>query len=453
MDHFDPDGFLSVHESGKQVVSIHMNPGKVLLPKNGWPSQIIEPPFEISKRVPWSPDSYYLPDRPSFTLDPFFHAGLYYVQEASGMFLAHVLSKITDPVKNQRILDLCAAPGGKSTMIQSLISPSSLLVSNEVIKTRIPVLYQNITKWGYANNVVSNNDPVHFKKLSGFFDVILIDAPCSGSGLFRKDPEASKEWNTGLVNLCQLRQQRIIADVWDSLKEDGFMIYCTCSYSKEENEDMVDSILKLFPSISVPLFPNKDWHIVETISENQGGIGYRFYPDKVSGEGFYLSVVQKKQPAPIVRQQKSNHGVGKPPKSLGHQLNKWIEDDALFYITIGDAIHAFPRALSDELEILKNALYLKKAGIRMGKPGEKEWIPDHELALANFLKQDVKTFDISKSDALRFLSGLPFEPDIKEKGWGVVSYQKQRLGWIKLLEKRVNNYYPKSWRIRRQDIF
>jgi 16S rRNA C967 or C1407 C5-methylase (RsmB/RsmF family)/NOL1/NOP2/fmu family ribosome biogenesis protein len=453
MDHFDTDKFLSVHESGNQIVSVHMNPGKFILPENGWPPEIKDPPFKINNKVPWSSDSYYLSDRPSFTLDPFFHAGLYYVQEASGLFLAYAVKQIADLTKNLKVLDLCAAPGGKSTLIQSLISPGSLLVSNEVIKSRVPVLSQNMTKWGYANGIVSNNDPAHFRKIPGFFDVILIDAPCSGSGLFRKNPEASREWNPQLVNLCQLRQQRIVADAWHSLKDEGILIYSTCSYSKEENEDILDSIFQQYACESVPLFPDPNWNIVETISEKHEAHGYRFYPYKVSGEGFFLSVIQKKQVVPSSGSVKTKRSSGKIAKSIEQQLNKWINDPSLSYHSIGESIHAIPENLVNDLEALQGNLYLKKAGIRVGKSGEKEWIPDHELALANFLRHDSECIDISKTDALQFLRGLAFDTEIEGRGWRIVSYQKQRLGWIKLLEKRINNYYPKSWRIRQQEIF
>jgi 16S rRNA C967 or C1407 C5-methylase (RsmB/RsmF family)/NOL1/NOP2/fmu family ribosome biogenesis protein len=453
MDHFDTAKFLSVHESGNQVVSVHINPGKSILPESGWPPEIKDPPFKIIDKVPWSTDSYYLSDRPSFTMDPFFHAGLYYVQEASGLFLAFALKQIADLTKNLKVLDLCAAPGGKSTLIQSLISPGSLLVSNEVIKSRVPVLSQNMTKWGYANGIVSNNDPAHFRKIPGFFDLILIDAPCSGSGLFRKNPEACREWNPELVNLCQLRQQRIVADAWHSLKEEGILIYSTCSYSKEENEDILDSIFQQYACESVPLFPDPNWNIVETISEKHEALGYRFYPYKVSGEGFFLSVIQKKQAVPSSGSVKTKRSSGKIAKSVEQQLNKWINDQSLSYLSIGDSIHAIPENLVNDLEALQGNLYLKKAGIRVGKSGEKEWIPDHELALANFLRHDSESIDISKTDALHFLRGQTFDTEIEGRGWRIVSYQKQRLGWIKLLEKRINNYYPKSWRIRQQEIF
>lgn len=455
LDHFDPVAFEAVHASGEQVVSVHMNPEKPILQEGRWPADLTEPPFQISGRLAWAPDAWYLSARPSFTLDPFFHAGNYYVQEASGMFLAFALKQAVDLSKKIKVLDLCAAPGGKSTLIQSLISPESLLVSNEVIKTRVPVLYQNMAKWGRANGMISNNDPSHFKQLPGFFDLVLIDAPCSGSGLFRKDPEAASGWSSDGVRLCSQRQQRILADAWDCLKEDGVLVYSTCSYSKEENEDILDSIFQQYDCISTPLSPDPEWHIVETVSEKAGAFGYRFYPDKVAGEGFFISVIRKKQAVSQVHSKYSNARSGKQnrspariPKSVELQIRSRIIEDTLQMIPVGDSIHALPADLVHDFEILKNTLYLKKAGIRIGKAGENDWIPDPELALANILKGDQGSMDLSKSDALRYLRGETFETRISEKGWQIVSYRNQSLGWVKLLDKRMNNYNPKSWRIR-----
>jgi 16S rRNA C967 or C1407 C5-methylase (RsmB/RsmF family)/NOL1/NOP2/fmu family ribosome biogenesis protein len=455
LDHFNPVAFQAVHESGDQVVSVHMNTQKPLLEDGRWPEDYFEPPFEISGEVPWAPDACYLSSRPSFTLDPFFHAGAYYVQEASGMFLAFALKQAVDLSQKLKVLDLCAAPGGKSTLIQSLISEESLLVSNELIKTRVPVLYQNMSKWGRANGIISSNDPAHFKQVPGFFDLILVDAPCSGSGLFRKDPETATTWTPEGVRLCSLRQQRILADVWDSLKEDGFLIYSTCSYSKEENEDILDSFFQRYPCISVPLSPDPDWNIVETISEQAGAFGYRFYPDRVLGEGFFLAVIQKKQTTGASRTNnhysrtnKMNRNPVRIPKSLEKQITVWINEGSFSFIPVGDSIHALPPGLVNDFEILKNKFYLKKAGIRLGKGGENDWIPDHELALANILKDEIASMELSKPKAICFLRGEPFQADIMEKGWRIVSFRGQRMGWVKLLEKRMNNYYPKSWRIR-----
>jgi len=432
-----------------------MNPGKPLLANGQWKENITQPPFDISGKVPWAPDAWYLRNRPSFTLDPLFHAGTYYVQEASGMFLAHALKQVADDSEKIRVLDLCAAPGGKSTLIQSLISPESMLLSNEVIKSRVPVLYQNMTKWGCANGIISNNDPNDFMKLPGFFDILLIDAPCSGSGLFRKDPEASKVWSPELVKLCSQRQKRILADAWICLKENGFLIYSTCSYSKEENEDLLDQLFHDYACESVCLSPDPSWNIVETRSDQAGAIGYRFYPDKLAGEGFFLSVIRKKQSRDSAaddhdaRSKKKIKRIPVPDSGFAvQQLNSWIKEGALQYVHVGETLHGLPSGLLNDFEILKSRLYLKKAGIRLGRAGEHEWVPDHELALANVLKPELPLLDVGKQDALRFLRGEPIEFEVQERGWRVVSYQNQRIGWVKLLEKRMNNYYPKSWRIR-----
>jgi 16S rRNA C967 or C1407 C5-methylase (RsmB/RsmF family)/NOL1/NOP2/fmu family ribosome biogenesis protein len=462
LDHFDRAEFLRIHESGEQLVSIHLNSDKRILQNGKWPENFIEPVFEISGSVPWAPDAYYLSSRPSFTLDPLFHAGAYYVQEASGMFVAFALKQITSPGQKLRVLDLCAAPGGKSTLIQSLISQESILVSNEVIKTRVPVLTQNMTKWGKANGIVSNNDPAHFKQIPDFFDIMLIDAPCSGSGLYRKDPGAAASWSRDLVKLCSQRQQRILSDAWACLKEEGFLVYSTCSYSKEENEDILDHLFNQYPCQSVALTPDPAWNIVKTYSDRAGASGYRFYPDKVSGEGFFLAVIQKKQmdgsakavkyaehyPVNRGRTNKSNNNPDRIARSTERQIKEWINEGIFEFISVGDSIHALTPGLANDFGLLGDNLYLKKAGVRIGKAVGQDWIPDHELALANNLKKDLPNIDLSKSDALHFLRGEPFETDVSMKGWITVGFAGQRLGWIKLLERRMNNYYPKSWRIR-----
>ena len=462
MDHFDPDAFQRSHDAGEQLVSVHLNVEKPIFQDGKWSIEKTEAPFELAGKVPWAADAYYLRNRPSFTMDPFFHAGAYYVQEASGMFVSFALKHIADPGRKLKVLDLCAAPGGKSTLMQSLISPQSLLLSNEVIKTRVPVLNQNMTKWGRANGIISNNDPSHFKRISGYFDIMLIDAPCSGSGLYRKDPAAATSWSRELVNLCNQRQQRILSDVWDSLKEDGFLIYSTCSYSKEENEDILDFLFNQYSCITIDLHPDPRWNIVETRSDLAGALGYRFYPDKLSGEGFFLSVLQKKQsagsensnPNSIVNASgygRSNNQVKTPgtiSKSAEKQIGQWVDTNILKYITIEESVHALMPGLISDLEFLKTNLYLRKAGIRIGKEGDREWIPDHELALANSLRHDSPALHVSKSDALDFLRGNPFDVRFPSKGWHTVCFQGQRLGWVKLLDKRMNNYYPKSWRIR-----
>jgi NOL1/NOP2/sun family putative RNA methylase len=281
---FDEKAFTALHQSVDQVTSIRIN--KI---KNGqWTTG-----NEQYEPVPWSSTGYYLSQRPSFTLDPLFHAGAYYVQEASSMFLEQALKQSVDLSKPLKVLDLCAAPGGKSTLIQSLISKESLLVSNELIKSRVNVLSENITKWGADNVIVTNNDPQHFQRLQNYFDVIVVDAPCSGSGLFRKDPEAIKEWSENNVEHCCHRQKRILADVFPALKEGGVLIYSTCSYSIEEDEAIGDWMFEQLALGGLQLAIDDNWKIVKTVSEKNKISGYRFYPDKLKGEGFFICVLRK----------------------------------------------------------------------------------------------------------------------------------------------------------------
>ena len=445
LDHFDESAFREVHASGKQVVSVRFNPAKMQLKAGNWPLPFPDAAFQPGDRIPWSCDGYYLAERPSFTLDPLFHAGVYYVQEASGMFLEQALRHAVDLSRPVKVLDLCAAPGGKSTLIQSLISKDSVLVSNEVIRTRVPVLHQQLDKWGSFNGIISNNDPKDFKQLPGFFDVLVIDAPCSGSGLFRKDPEAIREWSEDAVALCRQRQQRILADAWDCLKENGILIYCTCSYSPEENEEIVDHLIHQYPAESVRIPLDESWNIVETAAIKTNGYGYRFYPDKLKGEGFFLAVLRKKDGKEwSQRLKEKREPLVKKEESY---LRKLLPDENLQFLRIQEWTHVMPLKLLPDLLLLKNYLYLKKAGVMAGKMGSDEWIPDHELALSTGLNPQIPELELSGSDALKYLRREVFTTDAQMKGWRPVSYRQQKLGWVKILSNRINNYFPKSWRI------
>src|SRR6476660_4214701 len=279
---FDREAFERVHESGEQVTSVRINRLKLAIG-----DLVHHSPYAIHNSVPWSQYGYYLSRRPSFTFDPLFHAGCYYVQEASSMFLEEALKQTVDLSQPLKILDLSAAPGGKSTHIQSLISKDSLLVSNEVIRSRGNILKDNIIKWGCDNVVVTNNDPKDFARLENYFDVIVVDAPCSGSGLFRRDPEALGEWSENNVRLCSQRQRRILADVWPSLKKEGVLIYSTCSYSMDEDEEIVRWMMEEFRIQNIEYRIGSGWNIVES------SVGYRFWPNKVEGEGFFIACIKK----------------------------------------------------------------------------------------------------------------------------------------------------------------
>jgi 16S rRNA C967 or C1407 C5-methylase (RsmB/RsmF family)/NOL1/NOP2/fmu family ribosome biogenesis protein len=453
---FNKEAFEQVHQSGESITSIRINPYKI----TGQPltaGGVLQPLSGLAANVPWTQYGYYLPQRPAFIFDPLLHAGCYYVQEASSMFLEQALLQNIDASQPLKILDLCAAPGGKSTHLLSLVNEHSLVVSNEVIKARASVLEENITKWGMPNTVVTNNDPKDFARLENYFDVIVIDAPCSGSGLFRKDPAAINEWSEANVQLCSQRQQRIIADVWPALKQGGLLIYSTCSYSAEENEGMMDWLNTTFAVTGKRLTVAAQWGITEVTVANDL-YGYRFWPHRVKGEGFFLSCFQKAAGGAFHPQKNKKNNTEALTKNEAAIVQPWLQPPiALHLFKHQQELMALPQALAAELPILQNHLYIKKAGVTLGKLAGKELIPDHALAVSTLCNKDIAAVDLlpygsgdphqHKEQALQYLRREELVMDIATKGWMLVRYEGHHLGWIKALGNRINNYYPKNYRI------
>ena len=364
------------------------------------------------------------------------------------MFLEQAFKQTVATGQPLKVLDLCAAPGGKSTLLQSLLSEDSFLICNEVIKSRANILCENMTKWGAANVVVSNNDPKDFAALESYFDVIVLDAPCSGSGLFRRDPNAIVEWSMENVQLCSQRQQRIIADVLPALKQDGILIYSTCSYSKAENEEVLDWMIEEFGLESLPLSIDASWGIVPCISERQHAKGYRFYPDKVKGEGLFIAVLVKKDAGSTIRPSKKN-SIAKPSKNEMSVLQPWIAADKnLSFMKWKDSVLAFPFAMENEIGLLQQHLYLRQVGVNLGQFTAKELIPEHAFAISGILSNSVNNISFDKEKSLQYLRKADVRlEDYHKKGWALVQYAGLGLGWIKILQNRINNYYPKEWRI------
>jgi 16S rRNA C967 or C1407 C5-methylase (RsmB/RsmF family)/NOL1/NOP2/fmu family ribosome biogenesis protein len=434
LPYFDKAGFIAAQHQAP-VTSIRLHPVKK--------SDV----FQSNEEVKWCPSGRYLPTRPVFTLDPLFHAGAYYVQEASSMFLEHILKQILSEMQQSvRVLDLCAAPGGKSTLIASLLSAESLLICNEVIRTRASILEENIVKWGYSNTWVSSNDPRDFKKIPGYFDIIVVDAPCSGSGLFRKDENAIKEWSENNVHLCSERQKRILSDVWSSLKEDGIFIYATCSFSPQEDEGILDWLADEYEVESVDIETENTWDIVKVHSPQNNIFGYRFFPDKLKGEGFFIAAVKKRGQE---SEPKLKGSFWKNDATLYPSVQKLLIEAEYSIIPVNDenysAIH--PAHFID-WQFLHKLLFLRKVGVELGFPTAKEWVPSHQLALSLERNSDLRTLDVTKEQALKFLKKEEMPLEINDKGWYIVSYQGLGLGWVKALGNRINNYLPKHWRIR-----
>ena len=244
-------------------------------------------------KVPWCPEGFYLEGRPQFTFDPLFHAGCYYVQEAASMFVTHILRELSHPNSALSVLDLCAAPGGKSTAIRTVLPEGSMLVSNEPVPTRAQVLLENMTKWGWKNCIVTNNYPHDFRKAKAQFDVILCDVPCSGEGMFRKDPATIGEWSLQNVEKCWRLQREIVADAWACLNPGGLLIYSTCTYNIKENEENVRWIMEQYDAEALEVPTDPSWHITGSLLEGFDAPVYRFIPGITCSEGLFICALRK----------------------------------------------------------------------------------------------------------------------------------------------------------------
>jgi len=396
--------------------------------------------------IPWTKWGKYLKERPIYTLDPLLHAGAYYVQEPSSMFLEHVIKhsiEITTPII---ALDLCAAPGGKSTHLLSLLHPESLLVSNEVIRSRASILSENIQKWGYANTLVTNNDPSHFTQLEGLFDLIVVDAPCSGEGLFRKDNEALNQWSESNVELCSLRQQRILKDVWPALKQGGILIYSTCTYNTKEDEANMEWLSKKedLEFLSVPL--SQQWGIMETRVRNT--IGYKFYPHKVNGEGFFISAVRKQAPQKCIRIH-TKEKLWEASKAE-REISGWLKNSEQFKIIKNkDTLSRIPTYNFPIIEFLSHQLNPILTGVPLAILKHGKFVPEHSSSLSVQLdRHKFPMVELSYDDAIRYLRKDPLKLSLKETGFTLVAFKKNPLGWVNILPNRINNLYPANWRIR-----
>lgn len=391
--------------------------------------------------VAWCKKGYYLDERPLFTADPMFHAGAYYVQEASSMFLEQVILQYLPDAKY--ILDLCAAPGGKSTLIAQHFEENALLVCNEIIHSRANILAENLCKWGNPNTIVTNNPPKDFGKMKGFFDAIFIDAPCSGEGMFRKDPEAVKEWSEQNVKLCAERQKEIISSVWDALTENGFLVYSTCTYNREENEDNIEWLINEFDAELIRIKTAEEWKIAES------DFGYRFYPHKVKGEGLFLSLVRKKQAAGNIKIQSGKKK--NEPKLNTDSLFAPIKNKESYSLKkIENKIYAFDQAETDIYLFFKEYFNCLKTGLLLGETKGKDFIPSAELALSKILDHTaIDLLPLTLDDALRYLKKENLQKKLPDKkGFYLAEYQSLGLGWLKNLGNRFNNLYPQYWKIK-----
>ena len=429
---------------GEPAVSIRLNPAKWNATPNYAP-------------VPWASNAYYLPERPAFTFDPLLHAGGYYVQEASSMFVEQAIRQHLGEARVA--LDLCAAPGGKSTLLRSLLPEKCTLVSNEVMRPRAQVLAENITKWGHPRCIVTSNYPADFTSLGALFDLIVVDAPCSGEGMFRKDETAVAEWNPENVEICWKRQRDILTDIWPTLRPGGLLIYSTCTFNTEEDERNVRWMMDELGAELLPIATDEAWGITPSLTDEVTH-AYRFLPGRTQGEGFFLAALRKGGEAPtqddvIQPITKRKKGKGKAAPNVlppwGEKGKTWLTDEhAYTYRMMETNIVAIPSDMEQLYATLSEQLHLIKAGIALAEQKGRDAIPAHELAMSTALNPEAFTrCELTYNEALRYLHREAITlPHDTPKGFVIVTYQGLPLGFVKNLGNRANNLYPNEWRIR-----
>lgn len=359
--------------------------------------------------VPWCREAYWLKERPNFTLDPLLHSGVYYVQEAGSLFLDRILRQyVNAPVL---ALDLCAAPGGKSTLMRAALPQGSMLISNEPDRRRANILLENMLKQGHPDVLVTHNLPLDFKRTNWTFDVILTDVPCSGEGLFRKDEGAIKEWSLANVSFCQRRQRKILQDIWPCLRPGGLLIYSTCTFNTRENEENVRFIMEELGAEILPVPTKPEWQITGSLLNGWLFPVYRFIPGFTESEGLFMAVLRKKG-------ENTKHIILPDTARRHAQSNKLIH-------LLSDGNPAFEQKGKEQIPTTAQALSLNFA---------KDTYPHFELTL-----EQAQAY--LHRESLSLPAGAP-------QGFVIVTYMKHPLGFIKNLGERANNLYPKNWVIR-----
>ena len=421
------------------VTSVRFNPEKSF-PTNHLP---------ISGLVPWSHLAAFLSQRPAFILDPLLHAGTYYVQEASSTFVDEIVLQLPLP-DAPLVLDLCAAPGGKSCGLLSTLPPDAFLVSNEIVKQRSNILAENISKWGASNTIVIQAEPEQLAELGPTFDLIVADMPCSGEGMFRKNPASMEEWSTDNVQFCAERQEEILQQAWEMLQPGGYLIYSTCTFNQIENEGVLAGFRKTH-DFSQPEIQNPTPEQISA-SDYKQIQAFRFLPHKTLGEGFFLAVLQKpgfrvkvqtyKMKEPWIRQpnKQTYQLIDRNLPELKHQIAVFSQNDQVL---------ALPEKWAGFVNLINRYVWVVKTGIGLLSIQRQDAIPQQDLALSQLHTfANFAAIELDLEQAQNYLRKQTFDLPNAPKGILIVKHQGHCLGWMKNLGNRFNNYYPQEWRIR-----
>lgn len=470
----DADIFIKALQEDSPTVSIRRNPWKYS--DDTMPETLTG---NISENVPWCKSGVYLKERPNFTLDPLLHSGAYYVQEAASMFIDHVVRQVVHyPVL---ALDLCAAPGGKSTALRAALPEGSMLFANEPMRQRANILAENVQKQGHPDMIVTNNFAPDYRKSSHMFDLIATDVPCSGEGMFRKDEGAVSQWTPRLTEECQALQREIVGEIWHCLKPEGILIYSTCTFNTLEDEENVKWIEEELGGEVIEIACEKEWNITGSLLKGYDRPVYRFMPGRTKGEGLFMAVIRKNSDTSesiteklyeysiATEGKKNKRNKGKnfsriDGKNRGNErvngknitvspdsIASWLKNkDDFSIITSKERITAIRTTWENTYNKAKDCLRILSAGIEMGTVKGKDIIPEEALALSIELNDDAfPRTELSLENALSYLRRETITlPDSTPKGFAVVTYKGQPLGFVKNLGNRANNLFPQEWRIR-----
>ena len=440
---FDKEAFIEAHRHPAPT-SIRLNKLKS--------HDLTKLPFKCEQCVPWCDTGYYVNEKPNFSHDPLWHAGTYYVQEASSMFIqwiAHYILKESIP---ETILDACAAPGGKTQMLANTFNTSTIF-ANEVSSGRLAILMENMAKQSYTNVIISSQPIYKLNALKHCFDLVLLDAPCSGSGLFRKLPQYIANFNPNFIQNCAKTQNQLINQLLPTIAPQGYLIYATCALSFEENEAQILNIINNHPFKVVNLNVPKNFNICLAEYHEQC-LGYRFYPYQVQGEGFFVSLLKKDttkddlQDQFIPIQNSYNHKNTMYNKPIINSILPQIKDCATLHIN--NSYLAINTKSYNYLKQYAPLIRPNKYGLDLGTLVDNKWQPSHEICLLKDYLSDFEPIQLNLEQCLCYLKKNHFNlPTQYKDGIKIIYYNDCSIGSIKLSQGKIKNYYPTSWRLRK----
>ena len=398
--------------------------------------------------IAWSQNGRRLKERPSFTLDTAFHAGAYYVQEAASQFIDHIIAG--EELQGKRVLDMCAAPGGKTTIYSTAVGVDGLVVANEYVRSRANILADNVRKWGYGNVLVTNNAPEHLAQFEGWFDVVAVDAPCSGEGMFRKEEVARTDWSEEAVKMCAARQMSIVREAWQSLRDGGLFIYSTCTFNEDEDEGLLSAFVEEMGDLFTPsqaIEIDENWGVV------RGEVGvfqtFRFFPHKTDSEGLFVAVARKAEPTTARTPKARKKVMQEVDKTARKELSHWLkESDNYTFAEVGDTIYAYRTEQFKAVQALSESLTAIYSGVAMGQIFKGKLKPDWALSqYVGLERASVAVEEVDEARALDYLRKKDIAVGNMTEGINLVTHNGRALGFVKRVGMRCNNLYPNSLKI------